>query len=59
MSQDQIIALIHEAQDALGALAAHHFIGPSKVSPQEQMAFDAIRALDDVIDFIEGESDDA
>lgn len=58
MNKDQIIAIIHEAQAALGALAAPHFIAKGKMSYEEQMAYDAIRGLDDVIDFIE-ESNDA
>lgn len=53
MQNDQIIQILLETQDALGALAAEHFRDDKKVSQQEALAWKNIQNLDKIIDFLE------
>jgi len=47
--------IVFAAQEALGSLAVHHWRDELKVSQEEALAWDNIRKLEMVLDFLDDE----
>lgn len=55
MELAELQKIVSDAQDALGSLAVHHWRDDKKVSKEEAFAWDNIRKLELVLDFLDQE----